>query len=43
MTPVQPLELGLRGATSNVASVLPGELKTVSANKIYASQFQLLL
>lgn len=50
MTPARPLEPGLRGQEarpgweeSNKLAVLPGDLQTVSADKIYVSQFQVLL
>lgn len=51
MTPVYPLELGLRGQEARSLqwekaiswAVLPGDPQTVSADKIYTSQFQVLV
>lgn len=51
MTPARPLEPGLRGRAARSGlwekaisrAVLPGDPQTVSADKIYVSQFQVLL
>ncbi len=51
MTPARPLEPGLRGQEARSRlwekaiswAALPGDPQTVSADKIYASQFQVLL